>query len=248
MSKPRCLACGIRTYYRPIEVAIRWSGLLRFERRILETLGQRQIPEHHEFPRWPMLRLNTERLYDALTHGELPYGKAGVALEETSLRIDDPELTIRHVDLKTWMTHYYPGEQPAFLFDEVERALHPMVNLDTVCALLAEREALKAKLATHLRAYETLRTKHEALMKDHAACIRADTPGARAEATYLNIIGGLLTLLLGTSPGGMAYSSFRRMEAVISALLAHHEGRPGISERTLWSKLAQARRHLEGSR
>ena len=35
---------------------------------------------------------------------------------------------------------------------------------------------------------------------------------------------------------------------IVSALLAHHEGRPGISERTLWSKLAQARRHLEASR
>ncbi|NPZ83106.1 ATP-binding protein, partial [Pseudomonas aeruginosa] len=44
------------------------------------------------------------------------------------------------------------------------------------------------------------------------------------------------------------YSSFRSMDAVVSALIAHHEGRPGLSERTLWSKLAQARRHLEASR
>jgi len=35
---------------------------------------------------------------------------------------------------------------------------------------------------------------------------------------------------------------------VVSARLAHREGRPGLSERTLWSKLAQARRHLETSR
>jgi hypothetical protein len=37
------------------------------------------------------------------------------------------------------------------------------------------------------------------------------------------------------------------MESVISALLAHHEHLPGISERTLWSKLAQARRNIEAS-
>ena len=88
-------------------------------------------------------------------------------------------------------------------------------------------------------------------IRDSVISIReGDTsePGLRSESTYLNIIGGLLTLLLGKSPAGSAYSSFRNMDAVISALLAHHEGRPGISERTLWSKLAQARRHLEASR
>jgi len=41
MPKSSSLADGAKTYYRPIEAAIRWSGLLRFERRILATLGQR---------------------------------------------------------------------------------------------------------------------------------------------------------------------------------------------------------------
>ncbi|HPE81423.1 MAG TPA: ATP-binding protein, partial [Gammaproteobacteria bacterium] len=36
MPKSSCLAFGTKTYYRPIEVAIRWAGLLRFELRILE--------------------------------------------------------------------------------------------------------------------------------------------------------------------------------------------------------------------
>ncbi len=39
MPKSSRLADGAKTYYRPIEAAIRWSGLLRFERRILATLG-----------------------------------------------------------------------------------------------------------------------------------------------------------------------------------------------------------------
>jgi len=78
MPKSSSLADGAKTYYRPIEAAIRWSGLLRFERRILATLGQRPLPEATEFPRWPMLRLNTERIFDALAHGEMPYGKEGL--------------------------------------------------------------------------------------------------------------------------------------------------------------------------
>lgn len=252
MPKSSCLAFGAKTYYRPIEAAIRWGGLMRFERRILETLGQRVLPEPNDFPRWPMLRLFTERIFDALAHSELPYGKTGIVQESQRPSLDDPELIVRHVDLKAWMTRYYPGERPQFLFDGIERELHPAVSLGTLSVLLAEREAAKVQLAELVQLHETLRAAHEALAKDHSNCIadseRERAPGLRSESTYLNIIGGLLTLLLGKSPAGTAYSSFRSMDAVISALLANHEGRPGLSERTLWSKLAQARRHLEASR
>ena len=113
-------------------------------------------------------------------------------------------------------------------------------------------KATKVQIAELAQVYAALRAAHEALAKEHATCPTDDEharePGLRSETTYLNIIGGLLTLLLGKSPSGTAYSSFRSMDAVVSALLAHHEGRPGLSERTLWSKLAQARRHLETTR
>lgn len=252
MSKSSSLAFGAKTYYRPIEAAIRWCGLLRFEQRIVETLGQRAMPEPDEFPRWPLLRLYVERIFDALTHGELAGGKAGIVLDSERPALDDPELIVRHVDLKGWMSHYYPGDRPEFLFDDIERALHPAVNVDTLHILLAEREATKVQLAELAQLHEALRAAHEALAKEHATRATDDEHarelGLRSETTYLNIIGGLLTLLLGKSPSGTAYSSFRNMDAVVSALLAHHEGRPGLSERTLWSKLAQARRHLEASR
>ena len=114
-------------------------------------LEQRPLPEATEFPRWPMLRLNAEkRIFDALAHGEMRYGKDGLVRDTQSLAMDDPSLTVQHVDLKAWMAHHYPGERPAFLFDEIERALHPAISLDTVGALLAEREAIKARLAEHL--------------------------------------------------------------------------------------------------
>ena len=193
-----------------------------------------------------------ERIFDALTHGELLGGKAGIVLDSQRPALDDPELTVRHVDLKAWMSQFYPGDRPGFLFDGIERAVHPAVSVDTLNILLADREAAKSQLAELALVHETLRTAHEALAKEHATRAANDEqarePGLRSETTYLNIIGGLLTLLLGNSPSGAAYSSFRSMDAVVSALIAHHEGRPGLSERTLWSKLAQARRHLEASR
>jgi hypothetical protein len=252
MPKSNSLALGAQTYYRPIDAAIRWCGLLRFENRILETLGQRAMPKPAEFPRWPLLRLHAERIFDALTHGELVGGLGGIVLDGQRPALDDPQLTVRHVDLKAWMAHYYPGERPGFLFDDIERSVHPVVSVDTLNILLADREATKVQLAELSQVHEALRIAHDALAKEQAA--RGDAndtarePGLRSETTYLNIIGGLLTLLLGKSPSGTAYSSFHSMDAVVSALLAHHEGRPGLSERTLWSKLAQARRHLEASR
>lgn len=252
MTKSSSLAFGAKTYYRPMEAAIRWCGLLRFEQRILQTLRQRAMPEPGEFPRWPLLRLYADRIFDALTHGELAGGRDGIVMDGQRPALDDPQLTVRHVDLKAWMTHYYPGERPGFLFDEIERAVHPLVSVDTLNILLADREAAKVQLAELSQVHEALRAAHEALAKEQAA--RGDAngtsrePGLRSETTYLNIIGGLLTLLLGKSPSGAAYSSFHSLDAVVSALLAHHEGRPGLSERTLWSKLAQARRHLEASR
>ncbi|EBN0461017.1 hypothetical protein ADQ41_26980, partial [Salmonella enterica subsp. enterica serovar Dublin] len=69
----------------------------------------------------------------------------------------------------------------------------------------------------------------------------------RAEATYLNIIGGMLDLMLGQSPSGTPYSCFKTQEAVVSTLIAHHGGVMGITERTLNGKFAIARRRLHSA-
>ena len=66
----------------------------------------------------------------------------------------------------------------------------------------------------------------------------------RAESTYQHIIGGMLDLMLGQSPAGSPYSCFRTQEAIVSALIAHHDGIMGITERTLNGKFAQARRRM----
>jgi len=80
--------------------------------------------------------------------------------------------------------------------------------------------------------------------KTKAEVDNTGTLGKRAESTYLNIIGAMLDLMLSKSPGGQPYSTFASQDAIISALLAHHEGKPGIAERTLEAKFAAARRNL----
>lgn len=71
--------------------------------------------------------------------------------------------------------------------------------------------------------------------------------GLRAETTYQNIIGGLLKLILGTTPGGKPQSVFVDQAAVIEVLLATHGNKPGISRRTLEQKFAAAKRSLDAS-
>ncbi len=246
-SSPNTLA---RVFYSPIEAAIRWAGLSRFERRILRIFKGSQLPERANFPRWSQLLLNTERIRDALVNGDLPYGKNGVTCPDPIV-LNDPDLTIRHVDLRAWMIRFYPDQRPAFLFDAFERHLHPAISMEVVQALLMDREALKIQLADRLKAWDALHTEFQALSATYASREANDKQtgqlGPRSESTYLNIVGGLLTLLLGKSPGGTPYSSFETLDSIISTMIAHYGDRPGISERTLWSKLAAAKRHISSS-
>lgn len=236
-----------KVFYRPIEAAIRWSGLTRSESRILDALGDKGMPDSDDFPKWPILRLNTERIFDAVRNGDLPYGRGGITRNDPSL-FDDPGLTVRHVDLKAWMSRFYPEQKPQFLFGAIEQQLISAISTKSLQALLAERTALCVQLTERERSLDVLQTQYDLLRKEaegHHASGRE--PGPRSEATYLNIVGALLTLLLGTSPSGKPYSSFETMESIISAVLAHHQGLPGISERTLWAKLSAAKRQVNAA-
>ncbi|MGF6513092.1 hypothetical protein ABH912_000558 [Pseudomonas sp. BT76 TE3572] len=224
---------GTKVFYSPIEAAVRWSSLLEQETDILSVTSLTAPTTAQALPFWPLLGLNIERLYDAMRNSELAFGKAGITSNDPAL-LDAPQLTIRHVDLKRWMAKTYPDQKPGFLFDEMERQLHSAIDLDSVQELLLQIKTLKAQLSARAQPQQPKSAESKAQLH------------TRAETTYLNIIGGLLTLLLGQSPSGVRYSSFNTLESVISALIAYHNGRPGITERTLSAKFAEAKRQLSG--
>ena len=235
-----------KVFYRPIEAAIRWAGLWRYSQEILSSISSpRNLPRTLNCPRWDELRLCTERIYDAIVNGELPYGRNGITLNDESL-LDSHELTVRHLDLKHWMQTHYPGHRPAFLFSRIERIAHPVITLEAGQAMLVERQAMKAELELCRRELRNLKERHEELLKQSGAipacgqCSLSD----RAEATYLHIIGSMLELMLSRSPSGKPHSCFSTQEAIVSALIAHRGGTMGITERTLNGKFASARRKL----
>ena len=238
-----------KVFYRPIEAAIRWAGLLRYKASILASIASpRCLPQMLDCPRWNECRLYSERIYDGILNAELPFGKNGITLNDPDL-VSSPDLTVRHVDLKRWMRTHYPEHRPGFLFSRGERMVHPFITIETGQAILLERLALQAALDHSRREMRELQQQHEVLLKQSAVllapkqCVISD----RAETTYLNIIGGMLTLMLSQSPSGVPYSSFKTQEAIVTALLAHYAGTMGISERTLNGKFANARKNVRSA-
>ena len=97
-----------KVFYRPIEAAIRWAGLLRYLPMILAAIASpRFLPPSLNCPRWNECRLYSERIYDGILNGDLPYGTDGITLNDPKL-LQSPDLTVRHVDLKRWMRTHYP--------------------------------------------------------------------------------------------------------------------------------------------
>ena len=159
--------------------------------------------------------------------------------------VDPVYLTVRHIDLKQWMSDFYPDQKPDFLFDPIERSTHNSITLETFQILKAEHEALVKKIEA--KCLECPLNQNRSTSPASTQIFVTDTSSElspRSELTHLHVIGSLLGLLLGQSPSGIPYSSFRTQAAVISSILVHYPGRLGITQRTLENKFAAARRSL----
>lgn len=146
---------------------------------------------------------------------------------------------LEHDDLRFLdMPDAFPHElNEALKFDrgwwQVEFDPTISINLDHLCMLHEEVQRLD----------------REVFGKGGAAPqVQAKAPlQPRAEATYLNIIGALLEVMLGKSPAKKPYSVFQSQAAIIDALVSHHGTKLGISKTTLEAKFADARRRLNST-
>lgn len=246
-----------KVYYKPIEAALRWCNLIEHEVLILQTVGNNLFPAVGDFPQWPCLRANAEKIYDAVINGSLIHGRDGRTVSAGD-HVAKERLTIRHTDLKKWMAENYPDQKPKFLFDDIERATHTAINADSFRALQADRDALKARIEKATEEYRKLRQELDTITGERDSLRQivdslskqtqtASAVDPRSETTYLNIIGAMLDIVLGKSPAGQKHSIYDNQGAVISALLAYHEGKQGIASRTLEQKFADAKRSLNAS-
>ncbi|MCF5032849.1 MULTISPECIES: hypothetical protein [Pseudomonas] len=239
-----------KTFYRPIDAALRWCNLIRYEAQIVQARWSRPEELASLFPQWPCLHAAIEKIYDAVRNGELTYGCLGISVPRGSY-VEPYQLTIRHSDLRHWMQVYYPDQKPGFLF-ESSRDAHENVSLGTFLALQADRDTLLRELNTlqhhlqdisvDLQAIGLERDDLKAMVKTHGQL------SERSEITYQNIIGVLVNLFLDHSPSGKPLSVFKNQAAIVDAVIARHQDVPGLSKRTLDEKFAAANRSLKKSK
>jgi len=234
-----------KAFYRPVEAAIRWCNLTAYEAKILEVAWRAPNTLKSAFPQWPCLHANTEMIFDAIQYGELPYGCLGIPVA-AGTPVDHLHLTIRHTDLRGWMTHFHPNQKPTFLFERSDQL--ETISTGTYLALQADRDALRLQVRNLRAAYKKLLSELEAvgLEKENIDhLIKTGTKVSdRSETAYLNIIGAMVSLFLANSPAGKPHSVFRTQAAIVDALTANFQDLPGVSKRTLDEKFAAAKRSI----
>lgn len=246
---------AVQSYYTvyPVPVAAAlWCGIPAGEVQEhlnVATLVLRGIYRH---PYIPCLEPRCRAIHEAIQTGALPVGReSGSAFDGSKEHVAPERRHVTRQDLKKWIASEFPADKPTFLFDEIERKTHAAINADAFRALQADRDALRAELEK-AKAWATKTVGEMDAMRGERDSLRAmvdkqAAPGARAETTYLNIIGGLLGLMLGATPGGQKGSVYDSQASIISALLAHHEGKPGIAPTTLEQKFAEANRSIKAT-
>jgi hypothetical protein len=239
-----------KTFYRPIDAALRWCNLIRYEAQIVQAAWSCPEKLATLFPQWPDLHAATEKIYDAVRNGELPYGCLGVSVPRGSY-VEPFQLTIRHSDLRHWMQVYYPDQKPSFLF-ESGRDSHEKVSIGTFLALQADRDVLLRELNLLQHNFQEILQDLQTIgleRDDLKAMVKTHEPlSVRSEITYQNIIGVLVDLFLGHSPAGKPLSVFKNQAAIVDAIIARYGDVPGLSKRTLDEKFAAANRNLRKSK
>ena len=128
-----------KPWYTIAEAAVRWCNI----RGRTIQLDEQNIP--CDDPQNPCLRIRAQEILFATDEGILPCGRDGKRVDPDE-HVARPRRTILHADLKKWMIENFPGDKPAFLFDEVERNLHPGVDVKTYNELKVRYDARDAQL------------------------------------------------------------------------------------------------------
>lgn len=254
------------SYYTIPQIALLWCGVEPHElqeemnraKPVAESISLLRNVFRH--PYISCMEPRCRVLQDAIDNSELPVGRDGgrSALVKDIGHVAYDRRTIFRADLKVWIAKNFPNDKPAFLFDEIERATHQAINADSFRALQADRDALKARIEKATEEFRKLRQELDTIsgerdsLRQMVDSMSKQTQAAsavdlRSETTYLNIIGAMLDIVLGKSPAGQKHSIYDNQGAVISALLAYHEGKQGIASRTLEQKFAEAKRSLNAS-
>ena len=245
----------VQSYYTiyPVPVAAAlWCGISPGEVQEhlnISTLVHRAVYRH---PYIQCLEPRCRAIHEAIEKGALLVSREnGKSFDGTTDHVAPERRHVTRQNLKEWIAREFPSDKPGFLFDEIERQTHSAIKPDAFLALQADRDALKARVEKAEEWAKQIIAERNALLGERdslrAMVDKANAPGGRSEKTYLNIIGGLLTLMLGKSPAGKPQSTFGNQGAIISAMLAHYGHIKGMGDSNLEKIMAEANKTLKDS-
>ncbi|KTB77668.1 hypothetical protein AO069_18135 [Pseudomonas syringae pv. syringae PD2774] len=235
-----------KLFYRPLDAAIRWCNLMAYETQILESTWDCPTLLAATFPQWPCLHANIERILDAIRNKELRYGALGTTVT-SGTPVDIRLLTIRHSDLKWWMLHHYPDQRPSFLFSPIA-ADQETIRYGTYLILQADRDALQVQLKATEATLQALMGELTAagLERENLRSLAENKKNVsdHSKTSFLNVIGALVNIMLGSSKAGRRHSIFDSQASIVDSITAHYSGVAGLSKRSLDEKFAAGRRSL----
>lgn len=245
----------VQSYYTiyPVPVAAAlWCGVPPGEVQEhlnISTQVHRAVYRH---PYVKCLEPRCRAMHEAIEKGALLVSREnGKSFDGSTEQVAADRRHVTRQNLKEWIAREFPSDKPSFLFDEIERTAHSAINADSFRALQAERDAMKTRIDKAVEMYSALRQDRDRIEGERASLAamveKMNVPGARSETTYLNIIGGMLSLMLGKSPAGKPQSVFENQSMVIASMLAHHGHLSGISDTTLQNKFAEANRSIKAN-
>jgi hypothetical protein len=223
------------SYYTIPQTAVLWCKVPPAQVRQIVEQAEEVARNIYRHPAITCLERRCSAIHDAIDNDKLPCGRDGRGRSlESQDHVAPERRTITCHDLKEWIAKEFPGDKPPFLFDDIERTNHYAISADAYRALKADHDKLTARQERAKGEYQKLRHEKEGLERTNqsltAITEKANTPGERAETTYLNIIGAMLDLMLTKSPGWQAHSIFTTQSAVIQALnIVPHNNRVRIN-------------------
>ncbi|MEJ5861859.1 hypothetical protein [Pseudomonas farsensis] len=241
-----CIMVSHKNFYRPIEVAILWSGLADHEKEIVKQTLTRPDDLLKLFPHWPSLQTYSERIYDAIACHQLPATYLNRPITSDT-EFEKAYLSIRHSDLRIWVECYYPDDKPIFLFGNETDHSH-CISIGAHLALKAELEASDRELQKTRKNLENLHA-NSAQQRENPESPQPQTgtPGSYLEQSnsilYV-IIGALLDVSIGKSDDGKVQSIYSTQTILVETVTNRFSNVQGLSKRTLDRKFAEARRHL----
>ena len=249
MPSPNNFESTPKVFYRPIDIAIRWCNLMAYETTILSATSFSPPTLAKLFPQWPCLHETIEIIRDAIVNHELPYGVLGITVAPGT-PTDCNLTTIRHTDLKSWMTHHYPEQRPAFLFGP-SKSDEKTMSIGTYLTLRADKDALDIELKNAKNTIQIMMDDIRNLKSEREnlnTLIDLNSPiNEQNKGSLLIIIGALIETILGSTQSGRRHSIFDSQAAIVDSITAHYHGVQGLSKRTLDAKFAAARRSLPKS-